>query len=380
MPRLSEIQTPAAIVDLERLQRNCMRMKEKARAAGVRLRPHLKTAKSAEVAALATEGGNGPIVASTLSEIDYFGRAGFLDITYAVGISAAKIPTLAGLKRALKVEITLIADSVEAIRAVSEAASASGASFPFLIEIDCGGGRGGVAWDGPELIAIAEAIKGSGCLTLAGVLTHAGHSYATRTTDQIIRIAEDERLAAVSAARRLRERGFAAGTVSVGSTPTCTFARSFEGVTEIRPGVYTFNDLDQVMLGVCATEDIAASVLTTVIGHNPRSDRLLIDAGGLALSKDLSADHFDGKIGYGLVCREDSLVPVEGVHVAAVHQEHGFIAIDRDRAGDFAPEIGTRLRIVPNHACMTVAPYDHYHVVGAGSDAVIAVWSKACGW
>jgi D-serine deaminase-like pyridoxal phosphate-dependent protein len=372
--RLSDILTPAAIIDLDRLERNCARMLQRARDLGVSLRPHLKTAKSAEVARLAT-GGQGPITVSTLSEIDYFARAGFKDITYSVGIAAAKIPELARLHRDLDVTINLVADSVVAVRAVGEAAGQAAASFPVFIEIDCGSGRGGVDWDGPELLEIAGAIATAPALSLAGVLTHAGHSYDTGSVAEIERIAEDERLAVIRAAERLRTAGFTVPVVSVGSTPTATFARSLEGVTEMRPGVYTFQDLAQAALGVCAIDDIAVSVLTTVIGDNPRSDRLLIDAGGLALSKDLSADRTDSRFGYGLVCPSDGRAPLDGVRVTGVHQEHGFVAgAGVDRA------IGTRLRVLPNHACMTVAPYQEYHVVRGASEDVIAVWDKAIGW
>lgn len=376
--RLSEILTPAAIIDLDRLERNCARMLARARQLGVTLRPHLKTTKSIEVARLATENGRGPVTVSTLNEIAYFGQAGFTDITYAVGISAAKIPALAELQRGFGLTINILADTVAAVQAAATTAAEADAHFPIFIEIDCGGGRGGVAWDGLELPAIAAAIDASTHLSLAGVLTHAGHSYGAHDVAEIERIAEDERFAAVSAAGRLRDAGFTVPAVSVGSTPTATFARSLDGVTEMRPGVYTFFDLDQAMLGVCAIEDIAVSVLTTVIGQNPRSNRLLIDAGGLALSKDLSASNLDPRFGYGLVCPANGGEPLAGLRVAEVHQEHGFVAATGGDQGQIA--IGTQLRILPNHACMTAAPYDRYYVVRGNDDRVRAVWDKASGW
>lgn len=376
--RLSEILTPAAIIDLDRLERNCARMLTRARKLGVALRPHLKTAKSAEVARLATENGHGPITLSTLNEIAYFGQAGFANITYAVGISAAKIPALAELQRRFGLTLRILADTVAAVQAAATAAAEADTRFPLFIEIDCGGGRGGVAWDSAELPAIAAAIDASTHLSLAGVLTHAGHSYGALNVAEIERIAEEERFAAVSAAGLLRDAGFTVPVVSVGSTPTATFARSLEGVTEMRPGVYTFCDLDQALLGVCGLEDIAISVLTTVIGQNPRSHRLLIDAGGLALSKDLSASNLDTRFGYGLVCPSDGGEPLPGLRVAEVHQEHGFIAGAGDGEGPFA--LGTQLRILPNHACMTAAPYDRYYVVRGKDERVLAVWDKASGW
>lgn len=376
--RLSDILTPAAIIDLDRLERNCERMLARARKLGVTLRPHMKTTKSADVARIATGNGHGPITVSTLNEVAYFGEAGFTDITYAVGISAAKVPALADLQRRFGLTINILADTVAAVEAAAQAAAAADARFPIFIEIDCGGGRGGVAWDSADLLAVAAAIDSSTHLSLAGVLTHAGHSYGAHDVAEIERIAEDERFAAVSAAGRLRDAGFTVPAVSVGSTPTATFARSLEGVTEMRPGVYTFFDLDQVMIGVCAIEDIAVSVLTTVIGQNPRSHRALIDAGGLALSKDLSASNLDPRFGYGLVCPSDGSEPLAGARVAEVHQEHGLIAVAGGGEARFA--IGTQLRVLPNHACMTAAPYDRYYVVRGQDDRVVAVWDKASGW
>lgn len=379
--RLSDIATPAAIIDLDRLERNCERMLARARQFGVILRPHLKTAKCAEIARLATGRAGGPITVSTLSEVAYFGRAGYRDITYAVGIAPAKIRVLGGLQHELDIRVNLLVDSVAGATAAAEAARKAEASFAVLIEIDCGGGRGGVAWDGSELLPIAEALSEASHLSLAGVLTHGGHSYGASDVVEIERIAEDERLAATGAAQRLRDVGFAVDTVSVGSTPTATFARSLEGVTEIRPGVYTFFDLHQVLLQVCDVDDIAVSVLTTVIGQNPRSCRLLVDAGALALSKDLSANDVNRQFGYGLVCGIGGSAPIPGLRVSSVHQEHGLIAADDDCTTElFSYVVGTRLRILPNHACMTVAPYDRYYVVRGRDDHIIAEWDKAVGW
>jgi D-serine deaminase-like pyridoxal phosphate-dependent protein len=149
----------------------------------------------------------------------------------------------------------------------------------------------------------------------------------------------------------------------------------------MRPGVYTLCDLAQASLGSCSLDDIAISVLATVIGHNPRSRRMLIDAGALALSKDLSGNRLGAKVGYGLVCPITGGAPLEGMCVAEVHQEHGLIA-GAEPLHTMAEQypVGARVRILPNHACLTAAPYDRYHVVRGGDPCVIAVWSKAVGW
>lgn len=376
---IEELPTPALILDLDRVERNCARMAERAAALGVKLRPHLKTAKSVEVARMATAMNARGITVSTIEEIEYFAKAGFDDLTFAVGIVPQKIPLLVDLAKAHRTTISLLVDSEAVIGLIGLLAAQLDHCFPIFIEIDCGGGRGGVPADDPALLAIGRAIEAQSSLILAGVLTHAGHSYAEPGQQKIAVVAENERSSVVRAAGRLREIGIAVDCVSLGSTPTVMLAASMDGVTEIRPGVYTLFDLDQVALGVCSMDDIAASVLTTVIGHNLRSQRMLIDAGALALSKDLSAFHFDEAYGYGLVCRELGGVPIEGMHVTDLHQEHGFVACSsisfEELIRDFP--IGTRLRILPNHACMTVAPYSHYNLVRGDGPQVHGQWGKA---
>lgn len=378
---LAELATPALLLDSTILERNCAAMAQRAAHHGVALRPHLKTSKSVEVARLATRGQAGGITVSTVAEADYFAANGFLDLTYAVGISTSKIEALDRIQRTHGARITLLADRVEAVLSAAEQARALEATFPMLIEIDTGGGRGGLAPDDAELLTVARAVQQSEAFTLVGVLTHAGHSYHAEGRDAIRAIAEAERAGAVHAAERLRAAGFRIDVVSVGATPTAVCAESLEGVTEMRPGVYTFFDLDQVARGICTVDDVAMSVLATVIGHNPRSGRVLIDAGALALSKDSSGAEFRDDLGYGLVCPADGGGPLAGLHVAELHQEHGLVAGDGDLQALFtALPVGSRVRILPHHACMTAAPYDRYHVVrGAGAD-VHAIWGKTRGW
>jgi D-serine deaminase-like pyridoxal phosphate-dependent protein len=383
--QLTDLPTPSLVLDLDRVERNCAAMLERARQHGVTLRPHLKTAKSADLARLASSGPTWPITVSTLTEVAYFAAHGFRDMTYAVGIAVHKLDTLAALHRKHGLVLRLLADQVATIDAVGRRAAELEARFELLIEIDCGGGRGGVTADGRELLELARAISAWPSLSLVGVLTHAGQSYATAGAGSIAAIAETERSSALRAATRLREAGFESPVVSIGSTPTVVWAATLAGVTEIRPGVYTLFDLDQVALGVCTVEDIAASVIATVIGHNPRSRRVLIDAGALALSKDQSANAFAEDLGYGLVATVDGARVMAGLRVAEVHQEHGLIAgpepVDGAGTDDLFARlpIGARVRILPQHACMTTAPYGHYDLVRGESSEIIARWHKASG-
>ncbi|MEE8203078.1 MAG: alanine racemase [Alphaproteobacteria bacterium] len=376
--KLSDLRTPALVLDRARLERNVAAMSERMKGLGVELRPHLKTAKSLEVAKLATAGHSGGVTVSTLDEAAYFARGGFRDITYAVGIVPSKLAEVAALARD-GARIAVITDSVEVARAIAREAEALDAEFRVLIEIDSGSHRAGVDPQDPALVEIARALDGAAGVELRGVLTHAGHSYACRSAAEIEAVAEDERLAVVSAAERLRAAGFAAPVVSVGSTPTALFARDLSGVTEARPGVYVFHDLYQAGLGCCGLDDVALTVLASVIGHRPRHDHLLIDAGALALSQDRSTAHQREDMDFGLVCDPSGARPLAGLRVTRVNQEHGFV----EAPGGVMPfaelPIGSRVRVMPNHACMTAAAHDSYNVVDGG-DEVVAVWQRTGGW
>lgn len=375
---LSDIKTPALVLDKAVLERNCAAMAARMAEHGVRLRPHLKTAKSAQVAEIATRGQFGGITVSTLAEARYFGARGLHDITYAVGIVPGKLDEVAALQRD-GLRLTLLTDNRDAIEAVAVRAHELDTDFALLIEIDTGGLRGGVAPESADLIALGRAIEAAERLSLAGVLTHAGHSYHCRSVEEVRAVAEAERRGITAAAERLRAAGLSCDVVSAGSTPTAVHAASLAGVTEMRPGVYTFFDLDQVGIGACAMADIALTVVASVIGHNPRARRVLIDAGALALSKDISAGEFMAHAGYGLVCKATDTVPLDGLYVAEVHQEHGLIAAATGEPPYDRFPIGSRVRILPNHACITAAAHDAYHVV-EGGERVIDTWDRVNGW
>ena len=370
--RIEELPTPSLLVDQRVLTRNLSDMRARIEAHGVELRPHVKTAKSARIASACHDGRKGPVTVSTLREADYFLGHGFVDITYAVGIVPSKLDQVVAL-RSRGASLKIVTDNAVAARAIA----AAEAPLEVLIEIDSGGARAGLLPDDPALLDIAGILATSDQVSLAGVLTHAGHSYHAGSMEEIREIAERERAAVVEAARRLREAGYDCETVSAGSTPTAVHARSLEGVTEMRPGVYVFYDLDQWAIGSCGRDDIALSVLASVIGHSRHAGQLLLDAGGLALSKDLSATEFRPQVGYGEVCDAASLRHFDGLYVRDVHQEHGVVPVDDPTAFDRLP-IGSKVRVLPNHACMTAAAYDSYQVVADGE--VIDRWDRVNGW
>lgn len=363
---LDDLPTPCLVLDRTILMRNLSRMAETLRKHRVPLRPHMKTAKSIDVARLALGGQPGGITVSTLAEASYFAAHGLTDILYAVAMVPSKLADVRRLA-ARGAEFTLITDDPEVASHLGAHESVS----RVLIEIDCGEGRSGVEPDGPLLLEIAERLNGR----LAGVMTHAGHSYGAFEPAALARVAEQERAAAVLAADRLRRAGFTVPVVSVGSSPTATHAVSLTGVTEVRAGVYMFGDLFQAEIGTHPPEDIAVTVLATVIGRRP--GRLLIDAGGLALSKDRSTGAAPVDFGYGLMLDRDGHASFGQAIVRHAYQEHG--VIPRDAGGVPDLPTGSRVRIAPNHACMTAAAHDRYYVVD-GSETVVAIWPRANGW
>jgi len=233
--------------------------------------------------------------------------------------------------------------------------------------------------DAPALLDIGRVLHEAGLL--GGVLTHCGASYECRGAAALEAMAEQERSRCVRAAERLRAAGLPCATVSVGSTPTALFARELPGVTEVRAGVYVFYDLVMAGLGVCTPDDVALSVLTTVIGHQADKGWVLTDGGWMAMSRDRGTMAQPQDQGYGLVCDEGGHV-LDGWIVNQANQEHGIVEHrgGAAAAGDVVARfpIGTRLRVLPNHACATAAQHAGYALVEGTS--VKARWARFSGW
>ena len=372
---LAEAATPALVLDRARLARNCERMLARCRSLGVGLRPHMKTLKSMDAARIAIDPDHGGIAVSTLQEADYFAARGIDDIQYAVCITPDKLDRAAEIAGRIA-RFGFFLDSVETARAV--AAHPRADRFGVWIEIDSGDHRTGLSPDSRKLLEVAEIIAASPG-RLAGVATHGGHSYGARNSASIAAIAEEERRAVVAAAERLRGAGLDVPGVSAGSTPTAVHSTSAEGLTELRPGVYMAGDLFQAAIGSHGSDDMAVSVLATVISHKPEQNQIVIDAGGLALSKDRSTAALQGgDLGYGLVEDIEGKPSLGRLVVGGVHQEHGEIRGDAPLPFERLP-IGTKVRVLPNHVCMTAAAYDHSLVVDDGTD-VVATWERVSGW
>jgi len=374
---IADLHTPALLLDERKLDRNIARMKARMDEKGVRLRPHIKTAKSVDVYRRSLDGAVG-VTVSTLAEAEYAFENGVSDILYAVGIAPGKIDRALAL-RAKGADLTLTVDSLDAAKEVAAKGEGVGAAIPVLIEIDSDDHRAGVKPVSPQSREIAQYLNNSRGAQFRGLMTHAGGSYDCRSAEAIRAVAEQERRAVVDTASMLKTDGVDCEIVSVGSTPTATFGDRFDGVTEVRVGVYMFQDLVMASLGVCAVDDIAISVLTCVIGAQRDKNWILTDGGWMAMSRDRGTAAFPVDYGYGLVCDETG-APIDDFIVASCNQEHGVIARRGGGAIDFSKfPVGRLLRILPNHACATAAQFSAYEVLGADS-GLSARYPRLHGW
>jgi D-serine deaminase-like pyridoxal phosphate-dependent protein len=371
------IDTPAALIDLQRAMNNIQRMQDHMNALGVAFRPHVKTTKCDNVVRAQLQAGAQGITVSTLKEADRFFASGIADILYAVGMAPHRLPHALALRRR-GCALTIITDSVVSAREIAEFGRNHGESFAVLIEVDTDGHRSGLHPEGDEFLQVAAVLHDSG-MELKGVMTHAGSSYELSTPDALEALAEQERSGCVAAAERLRSAGMPCPVVSVGSTPTALSAKDLRGVTEVRAGVYVFFDLVMHNVGVCAMSDLALSVLTTVIGHQPEKGWAIVDAGWMAMSRDLGTSKQKRDYKYGQICNVDG-EPMAGYLLGGANQEHGIVAREGTPDADIAARypIGTRLRILPNHACATGAQFDKYHALS--KDGSIDEWGRFHGW
>lgn len=374
----SNPETPYLLLDQKRLDANCARMRKHLNALGVRLRPHVKTNKSIQASEHLfpdiKDYAQRPITVSTLHEADYFFEAGYRDILYGVAIAPNKFEHAASLIRQ-GAALLLILDNLETAQALSIFAIKNNIQFNVLLEIDCDGHRSGLPPASPILLQIADYLQ-STPVCICGLMTHAGDSYNAKSEQALIACAHQERDAVTSSAQLLRQHGVSVDIVSMGSTPTALFAQDLTGVTEVRAGVFAFFDLVMAGLGICNVDDIAISVVTTVIGHQKEKGWTIVDAGWMALSRDRGTANQKTDQGYGLVCDMNAR-PIADLIVSGANQEHGIIS---SRSGSLQiPHlpVGTQLRIFPNHACATAAQYNGYYLDNTNPPVF---WPRINGW
>jgi D-serine deaminase-like pyridoxal phosphate-dependent protein len=377
--KLEQIETPAALIDIARMQKNIARMQGRMNTLGVAFRPHVKTTKCIDVVRAQIAAGARGITVSTLKEAEAFFAAGIGDILYAVSMAPSKLPRALALRRQ-GCDLKLVVDTPTAASAIAAFGDQHGETFEVWIEVDTDGHRSGITPEEDTLLEVGRTLHENG-VKVGGVMTHAGSSYELDTPQALAALAEQERAGCVRAAQRLRDAGIACPAVSVGSTPTALAAAQLDGVTEVRAGVYVLFDLVMHNVGVCALDDIALSVLATVIGHQADKGWAILDAGWMAMSRDRGTSKQSHDFGYGQPCLlNGTLLP--GYAVSGANQEHGILSSTETGAhvDDIAQRfpIGMKLRILPNHACATGAQFPEYHAVAPDGSSV--EWRRFQGW
>lgn len=348
MKSIDELATPAILIDCDVLEANIARQAGRALEAGVKLRPHAKTHKSPQIARMQLKAGAAGISLAKTSEAEVFAREGFDDIFLAYPVvGRGKPERLLALSDQIRLAVGV--DSAEGAEALSAVFAAAGRRLDVSIKIDCGYHRVGVL---PEnALALATRIADLPGLRLRGVFTHGGHAYAAESAEGLAAVAEEEGEAVARVARELSKAGLPVEEVSVGSTPSARLVMKAPGVTECRPGNYVFHDGSQVALATCAVSDCAMTVLATVVSV-PAPGRAVVDAGSKTLSSDTLRPRGNG---HGLVLGT-------GSRIEKLSEEHGIIRVE---AGDRF-QVGQRVRILPNHACVISNLHDRLYGVRQG--------------
>jgi D-serine deaminase-like pyridoxal phosphate-dependent protein len=360
--RIEELDTPALIVDLDRMERNIARFQALADANAIRLRPHIKTHKVPAIARLQLDAGAVGIACAKTAEAEVFVDAGFEDVVVAYPVfGEAKWRRLAAL--ASRARIALNVDSVEAVEGAAAAARQAGATLGMWLDVDTGLHRGGVAHDDrDEIRRVADAIERSSGAEPAGLTTHRQIFFAEiggMTPEQAGR---DEVRILGEIADELRGFGFAVPEIAAGGSICHAGAAAAPGITELRAGTYVFCDLMEIGLGVAGWDDLALSVLCTVVSTR-QPGGATIDGG----SKTFSGDR--GLVGSPVAGLDGLAVAVgRDMHVDRFTEEHGMVAVG---AGETVA-LGEKLRFYPTHACTAVNLSDQ--LIGCRGEVVEVVW------
>jgi D-serine deaminase-like pyridoxal phosphate-dependent protein len=348
-------------------------MSERIKQFGADLRPHIKTHKCIEVARIQTAEHSGAVTVSTLTEARAFAANGFTKITYAIPIESGKFNEAIAISR--DCELSLITDDIDVPDQLNAAAKQANVQVNLFLKVDCGYHRCGVEPTDPAATEIPRRISNASNLRFAGILTHAGHSYNCQTKPEVFALAKHERDLMAGFADTLREEVGAVPIVSIGSTPTITTVDHLDGIDEVRPGNYIFFDAFQATLGSCAVNDCALTVLASVVHRDRGRRKVIIDAGAIALSKDRGPAHLNPNCGYGRVL--DLNGEDLNLTVCEMSQEHGVVKVNDEKTLD-ALSVGTRVRVLENHSCLTAAQHSFYNVLEG--ENVVDRWKIHTGW
>ena len=356
--RISEIETPAILIDVDIMAANLQRVADYARSHDLRLRPHTKTHKIPALGARQMALGAVGLTVAKVGEAEVFSEAGTPDLLVAYPvIGRSKLDRLT--KLAHKTRITVALDSLTVAAQLSDAARAARVDIGVLAEVDAGMGRVGVTPD--ELVPLSKAIGKLPHLELRGFTFYPGH--IARLDEAGHAALKKLSLLVGSLVKECQAAGVPAGVVSGGSTPALFESHQVEGLTEMRPGTYIFNDRNTAEAGGCQWEQCAATIMTTVVSRRP--GHMIIDGGSKTFSSDRTAGVGDPT--FGLV-RE-----APGSLFYKMNEEHGYVDLSRAERSDFV--VGDRVRVLPNHIC--VAMNLHEQVYGIRGDEVVEVWKVA---
>jgi D-serine deaminase-like pyridoxal phosphate-dependent protein len=370
---LETLKTPSLVLDVNRMKQNAERMTQRVKQFGADLRPHVKTHKCIEVARIQTARHSGAVTVSTLAEARAFANHGFEKITYAVPIEPGKFQEAIEISR--NCELSLITDDVDVPVELNAAAKAENVHLNLFLKVDCGYHRCGVEPSNPDALEIPCLITAASNLHFAGILTHGGHSYHSQSKAELLALAQQERDVMTGFADRLRSEVGQVPIVSIGSTPTITSVDHLKGVDEVRPGNYIFFDAFQATLGSCSLDDCALTVLASVVHRDASRRKVIIDAGAIALSKDRGPIDIDPTCGYGKV------LDLQGndlnLTVKEMSQEHGVLFAEDQNTLE-GLKVGSRVRVLANHSCLTAAQHTYYNVLDGNQ--IVDRWQIHIGW
>ncbi len=348
------ITKPTLILDEEKCRKNIGAIHQKALENKLDFRPHFKTHQSLEVGRWFKELGVDKITVSSLKMANYFADE-WDDITVAFPVNILEIDEINLL--AEKVSLNLLVESVETAQFLNKHL---GHNIGVFIKIDVGYHRTGVdPKDTDAIDAILKEIAGSARIVFKGFLTHAGHSYDSRSVDRVLEI-HNASLEIMAGLKARYGAQFPDLTISIGDTPTCSLAEDFTGIDEIRPGNFVFYDLTQVYIGACKLEQVAVAMVCPVVAIHRERDELVIYGGGVHFSKDRIEDESCGTVFGQIVERSGNGWgnEVKGMYVKSLSQEHGVISVPRDKISNYS--IGNELFIIPVHSCMTADMTNSY--------------------
>jgi len=353
------------LVDPRRARANIARFAASARAAGVVLRPHFKTHQSAAVAAWFRDAGIDRATVSSVAQAAYFADAGWDDLTLAIPANPREVADYDAL--AARIRLHLLADHA---RTVDALASGLSRRTSVWVEVDPGYGRTGVPWhDSARLVELVRRIAASGRLDYAGLLSHAGQSYAARTANAAAAVFDVTLHRLRQARSALGEAGLAGGLLSAGDTPGFAASPDWTGLDEARPGNFVFYDLMQLAAGICAESDLACAVACPVIGVYPDRGEAALHAGAAHLSRENLARGRTEEFGRLITLDENGFASlVAGWSVSRLSQEHGLLSArgESARAQLAKLEPGDLVLVVPVHACLACEQFASYRTIDGG--------------